>query len=118
MRFDFFFSRVTDSGFLVESVDYYTGKRDHQPPRQGVVISSTRETQANNNPDNNPMRIQETSSIFDSNLEESALASERFREGSTCSMSAIRINVEKASNDGREDFVRNVSPRQSIDHNV
>lgn len=54
------------------------------------------------------MRIQETSSIFDSNLEESALASERFREGSTCSMSAIRINVEKASNDGREDFVRNI----------
>lgn len=56
------------------------------------------------------MRIQEASSIFNGDLGES-VPSERFREGSTHrSMSAIRINVEEASNDGREDFVRNVSP--------
>lgn len=55
------------------------------------------------------MRIQEASSTFDSNLEESTL-SEWLREGSTPrSMSTIRINVEEASNGG-EDLVTDVSP--------
>lgn len=54
------------------------------------------------------MRIQEVSSTFDDNLEEIIL-SEWLREGSTPrSMSAIRINVEEASNGG-EDIIRDVS---------
>ncbi|XP_011637805.1 uncharacterized protein LOC105427655 [Pogonomyrmex barbatus] len=54
------------------------------------------------------MRIQEASSIFDSHLEDSSLSG-WLREGSTSrSMSsAIRINVEEASNGG-EDFVRDI----------
>ncbi|XP_011161081.1 uncharacterized protein LOC105196710 [Solenopsis invicta] len=53
------------------------------------------------------MRIQEASSTFDGNLQESILSG-WLREGSTPrSMSAIRINVEEASNDG-EDIVRDI----------
>lgn len=54
------------------------------------------------------MRIQETSSTFDNNLEEINLSG-WLREGSTPrSMSTIRINVEEASNGG-EDIIRDVS---------
>ncbi|XP_072754519.1 uncharacterized protein [Anoplolepis gracilipes] len=57
------------------------------------------------------MKIQQVSSVFSDNLGESVLP-EQFREGSTPhSMSAIRINVEEASNDDREDFVRNIETR-------
>ncbi|XP_077272313.1 uncharacterized protein LOC143902930 isoform X1 [Temnothorax americanus] len=53
------------------------------------------------------MRIQEASSTFDNDLEESILSG-WLREGSTPrSMSAIRINVEEASNSG-EDIVRDI----------
>jgi len=56
------------------------------------------------------MRIQEASSTAADNPEESALSG-WFRGGSTPrGMSAIRINVEEASNASREDFVRDVSP--------
>jgi len=54
------------------------------------------------------MRIQEASSTFNSNLEKRA-PSRWLHEGPTPrSMSAIRINVEEASNGG-EDIVRDVS---------
>ncbi|XP_024873056.1 uncharacterized protein LOC112455389 [Temnothorax curvispinosus] len=59
------------------------------------------------------MRIQEASSTFDNNLEESILSG-WLREGSTPrSMSAIRINVEEASNSG-EDIVRDIETTAAV----
>ncbi|XP_071576696.1 uncharacterized protein [Temnothorax nylanderi] len=59
------------------------------------------------------MRIQEASSTFDNDLEESILSG-WLREGSTPrSMSAIRINVEEASNSG-EDIVRDIETTAAV----
>jgi len=61
------------------------------------------------------MKVQEATSTIGNELKESALSG-WIREGSTPvqDMSAIRINIEKASDDGRGDFVRDVSPLRVI----